>query len=441
MMEINKDKDEIKKNIILKTESISTHLLKATVKICPTITKKIHDQTVSLYQKQTHLSGYRKYQTPIKYLEENYKNDIENNVKNFLFKHIILDFLIEQIHNQKISLVNYPRLKQIDINATKQANFVFNLSVAEPIELKEWKNFAFRAPKRKKYKDLDKQVNMFIKKEISLFKKNPLEIIQEDDWVCFDAILLNEKNKPVIEEYGTNSFWIKINNKYIKKPFQLSLMDKKTGDTLISNMLPITNEFSSSFKNEQYPFLIKIKKITKGRYFWIDSFKANFRLKSKQEVHKKLIEVFSYRNDISQRKTIIEELFHLLLSKHRFEIPKHFVIRRQENILNSLKEHPDYQVYKLQKDFERQITALAEKQLKEEIIMDQIGYKENIKIEDKDIQNYLHLFNNNKLKEFVYFKPIIEKIEESDYPLPSGLLKQAVFREKTLNHMIYVLTK
>ena len=152
------------------------------------------------------------------------------------------------------------------------------------------------------------------------------------------------------------------------------------------------------------------------------------------------MEVFSYRNDQSQRKSIIEEIFHLFLTKHRFEIPKHLILRRQEDILLSLTQQPDYQVYKAQKDFGIHIEQLAEKQLKEEVLVDQIAYNENIKIEFKDMQHYLHLFNSKRLREFVYFKPLIEKIDLINKPINTGMLAQTVMREKTLNHIIYVLT-
>jgi len=154
-----------------------------------------------------------------------------------------------------------------------------------------------------------------------------------------------------------------------------------------------------------------------------------------------LIEVFSYRNDISQRKAIIEEMFNLLFSKHRFEVPKHLIIRKQEEILSSLKKRPDYQVYKLNKNFTDQVALLGEKQLKEEIIIDQIASHDNVKVDTRDIQNYLNLFANHRLKEFVYFKPHQESFEDSTSPIHNSLLKQFCRREKTLNYVLYHLTR
>jgi FKBP-type peptidyl-prolyl cis-trans isomerase (trigger factor) len=440
-MRIESSQEKIsKKDLSLKLEPISSHLLRATVKIPSNLASTIHSQTVELYQQSAFLPGFKKTETPQQYIEENYKNEIELTLKGLLFKHLVLDFLMDQIIHKKIPLTNYPRLDNIHTTPNKEINFLFNLSISDPLELKEWKNFVFRAPKRKKYKDLDKQVTLFLKRETSSFKKQQPDTIQENDWVRFETILLDKQQKPILEQCKKN-YWLKVNNKYLTEPFQSLLLNKKIDDTFITNNLPLKNDLSDEAEHNKYLFLIKIKGIAKGNHLSLETFKSNFKLKSKLDIHKKLIEIFSYRNDISQRKSIIEELFHLLLSKHRFEVPKHFIIRRQEDILQTLRQHPDYQVYKQQKDFFNQIELLSEKQLKEEIIVDQIAYKENIKVEEQDIENYLSLFNNNRLKEFVYFKPLLEKIEDNDTPLQNGLLKQAILREKTLNYILHTLTK
>jgi FKBP-type peptidyl-prolyl cis-trans isomerase (trigger factor) len=433
-------KDKIKTKLTFSAKKITPNLFQADITLDSSTVKSVYNQTLKMFQRQTVLPGFKKKCTPIEYLEKNFKGSIESNIKNYLFKHYVIDYLVENIHKEKITIANYPRLKGIKTMPKQDMIFSFEISVAPPIELKEWKFFIFRAPKRKKYKDLDKQVSLFIKRESNIFKKNKLSIIEENDWVLFTTNLVNENNQVILESQKSY-FWIKINNKYITKSFHSSLINKKINDSIITDHFPMKNDFSSEQEQNHFSYKITIKKITKGKSFSLDSFKDTFKLKSKTEVHNKLIEVFSYRNDISQRKAIIEEVFHLLLSKHRFEVPKHFVIRRQEEILSYLKKHPDYTVYRQNKDFYPQLAMLAEKQLKEEILIDQIAYRENLEINHNDIQNYLYLFNNNRLKEFVYFKPILQKIDESETPLQTGLLKQYVFREKTLNHIIHELTK
>jgi FKBP-type peptidyl-prolyl cis-trans isomerase (trigger factor) len=65
-----------------------------------------------------------------------------------------------------------------------------------------------------------------------------------------------------------------------------------------------------------------------------------------------------------------------------------------------------------QKDFLLQVETLAEKQIKEEVVIDQIAYNENLTADSKDIEHYLHFFNNKRLQKFVYFMPSVESIDD-----------------------------
>ena len=53
-------------------------------------------------------------------------------------------------------------------------------------------------------------------------------------------------------------------------------------------------------------------------------------------MNRKLIEVFSYRNDISQRHAMVEEALKVLLSKHKFTIPNYIILRYQEILLENI---------------------------------------------------------------------------------------------------------
>ena len=70
-------------------------------------------------------------------------------------------------------------------------------------------------------------------------------------------------------------------------------------------------------------------------YFCFDLFKRHFKLKTNKEMLQKLIEVFSYRNDMSQRRTMIEEALSLLLQKHKFDIPSYLNLAQKELLLEA----------------------------------------------------------------------------------------------------------
>lgn len=430
--------NDLKKLITFSISKNSSHLIKINVEISNLLIQPIYNETIKLFQNR-HLEGFYKNNVPTDYIEETYKEEINQKLKSYLFSHIIINYLINELLHQKIPFANYPRLTKIKISPEKNLIFVFDISLTETIDLKEWKNFAFKTPKRKRYKDLDKQVKQFIDQNAHSGTPAKADIIEEDDWIYFNAVLLDSPKKP-INNLLSSEFWIKIQKNELSNKFKSNFINKKIGDYFITNELNF-NDPSEIFDCTEYNFLITIKAIVKGKSFSIDLFKQAFKLKNKTEIHNKIMEVFSYRNDLSQRKTIIEEIFNLFLSKHRFEIPKHLVLRREEDIMSNLMLQPDYHVYKSQKDFLKCVESLAEKNLKEETLIDQISYKENIQIELYDILFYLNLLNNKRISEFAYFKPTLDKIENLCAPLSHSILAHTVLREKTLNHIIHILTK
>ena len=434
-------KCKTKVNIEFTSSRLSYHLIQSSVIIKSGITKPIYKETIGIYKHKSTPLGLEPGKIPIKYIEDNHKQEIISDMKIFLFKFFVLDFLFNAIQQKKIPVTNYPRLTQISVDENFNFKYNFDLSSSDQIELKEWKNFAFKGTKRKKYKDLDKQVENFIKKESLSTKKQNSMTIGEGDWIIFETTLLKHKtNEPLLPNHKIN-FCIKITKQFEIHPFQKLFIGKKATDSFITDHFPIEENSILDGSSKYYSFLIQIQSVTRGSYFSSDLFKATFKLKSKCDTHNKLIEAFSFKDDISQRRSTVEELFHLMLSKHRFEVPMHIVIRRKEDILLILKKQPDFQVYRNQPDFDRQVSILAEQQLKEEILMDQIKYSENINIENKDIQNYLHLLNNNRLREFIHFKPPHSQIEKTNFPVNISSLKQVAGKEKILNYVLYSLTR
>jgi FKBP-type peptidyl-prolyl cis-trans isomerase (trigger factor) len=156
---------------------------------------------------------------------------------------------------------------------------------------------------------------------------------------------------------------------------------------------------------------------------------------------KKMIEVFSYSNDMSQRRKTAEESLKLLLSKNQFSVPNHLTLRQEARIINTIQSNPDYHVYRTQTDFKKRIKQLAERQTKECLILDQIAYHENITPTHHDVKHYLNLIKRPRTKEFIYFDPINTKINGQEVPVSAEALKFVCLREKTLNYIIHHLTK
>jgi len=403
------------------------------------IVKTVYQQAVIAQQKNSQPYGLRQNDAPLSYIEQAYQGHILEQVHEFLFNFFVINVLYDQLRAQKVLLAGSPRLTSIKMDEYSNAVYTFSATILPHMDIIEWKYFPFKAPKRKRYKDLDRQVELFLEEEAKNKEIDGKQYINLDDWVNFDIMLANQNGEILLDGYHEN-LWLKIGNEEADSTYQDLFLGKKIGDVLITN-----NEALQEYFNEQadsnFNFCVTIRDIVPNAYVCIDSLKKQFRIKTNKDLHQKLVEVFSYRNDISQRKTMIDEACRLMLSKHIFNAPHFLVLRQQEELLHAIQANPDYLVYKMQKDFKRTVEQLAERQVKETILMDAIAFNERLDISHDDVKNYLNLTKRMRTREFIHFRLPSTKIRGQEEPIITQELMAYCLREKALNYIIYHLTK
>lgn len=383
--------------------------------------------------------GFSKGETPLSYIQKNFQPNLIEHIKEFCLKYFVLSWFYQELYTKKILIAGEPNLESITVTPTNDLAFNFSFTLAQPIILHGWKRLPFKAPKRKNYKDLDRQVEQFLQEEENAKKTVTDNLICIGDWINFTVSIVDKHGKPLFEDHKEN-LWVKIGSEEADAPFQSLFLTKKIGDSFITTS-ECLQEYFSSHLDTHYTFLVEIIEVLHAAYFCIEHFKRHFRIKSTKEIHQKLIEVFSYRNDISQRRAIAEETLKLLVTRHPFSIPAHLVLRQKQIILDIISRSPDYQVYKMQSDFHQKIKLLAERQVRENIFVHQLGMHEEVEINNHDIKAYLNLSNRPRTTEFIYFEPPTTKFAGHEVPISTTLLTLSCLKEKTLNHAISNLMK
>ena len=420
-------------------EQIGTHFGNATIEIPRDYINKLHMEASYAQQRQTNTHGFSRGTTPLAYIEKNFQPHLLEHIKEFIFRYFVINWLYKELAERKIFLSGEPRLTDVSKKPRKNAHYNFSLSLSKPILLQGWKRLPFKAPKRKNYKDLDRQVENFLKHEFEHSKNNTKKVIQVGDWVNFTVELLNKNNEPLFNNYSEN-LWIKIGMEEIDSPFQTLFLGREKNTAFISYANCLQKYFSSHI-DTRYGFKIVIVDFVPYTFFDPEQFKKHFRIRNNKELHQKLIEVFSFRDDLSQRRATTEDTLKLLLSRHIFDVPNHLILRKEKELLDAMQKTSDYHVYKMQPDFRKKIRMLATKQVKEFIFTHQLSIHENINIKNNDIKNYLNLTKRPRMREFLYFKLPNTKWHGQEYPISSSILTQYCLREKTLNHAIHYLTK
>jgi len=415
-------------------------LCRATISVSKDLVDVFFRESLHVLKGSVQAYGFSQNTVPLEYVFKQYKANIVEYLKEFFFKFGVVNFLYHEIRSQKLLVAGEPRLVDIFLEHEANARFVFELSVFPSIPLHEWKYFPFKAPSRKNYKDLDRQVEGFIAEEKSRLEKyNASKVIAIGDWVNFDVMVVDSADKP-LHEYFNQNFWLKLGDEEISGVMQSLFLGRERGDCFVVHNKGLQDYFSDQLR-VSHRFKITIIDVVPYSYFCFEQFKDHFKIKTNKDMHKKLIEVFSYRNDTSQRLSMVEDAFKLLLSKHRFFVPHYLILRQQKIILSAIQKNPDYNVYRKQKDFQFWVRQLSEKQVKESLLIDQLIYHENIHVTHDDIVNYLNFDKRPRMKEFIYFNLPETKRDGQEAPISANALARICAREKAINYVIYHLTK
>jgi FKBP-type peptidyl-prolyl cis-trans isomerase (trigger factor) len=400
----------------------------------------LYNEALVAQKAETHTYGFTKGDTPLYYIENNFKPHILEHLKELFFSHCVIGYLHKSLAQHKIVCASEPLLQETYLQPAQDAHYTFIIPQVKLEREEKWKRLNLRAPERKNYKDLDRQVELFIKEEQENAQAEENNSIFFGDWVCCDIALVNRQTKqPLIDNYK-DQVWIKVSTEEADLELHNLFIGKKIGDEFYTQS-NFFQDYLSTNLNMSYLIHIRIVDYIPRTYFSFDHFKRHFQLKTPREMHHKLIEVFSYRNDISQRRETVEATFKLLLKHYLLTVPRVLLEKQRKQVLEIVQTNPDYHVYKAQPDFKERIAQLAEKQLKEMIIADTIAYQENVTLCHDDIAGYLNLIKRPRTKEFVYFDLPNSKMQGQEVPISTEVLKQFCLREKTLNQVIYSLIK
>lgn len=404
------------------------------------ITESFLNLAAQKHQNYANLAGFKKGLAPISYIQEHFKTPIISHLKDLGLKFFGINTLLQHIRAQKIVVAGDPELRDIQIDSNGNLTYVFELFVPKEVYMQSWKYLPFKAIARKKYRDIDKQVLTFLQEEEDLQKNhNPNKGIQVGDWVFFKAWLVDQNKNPIFNQNAA-PVWLKIGDEEPDIEFQNIFVGKKIGDTILTTDLSIQRYFCENSYSE-YTFVIKVEDVVSSAYLSLDLFKQYFKIKNNKELLNKITEVFSFNNDISQRRTIAYEALNLIIKKNQFVLPDQAIRSKRTNILQEIQYKSDFLIYKMDPNFDANLTNMAKKQLLDTIVSETIGYQDNINVSAHDIKAVLQLTQRPRLKDFLYFPFLKTQIQGQEFPIEYEHLYHYCLKEKTINHIIYHLTK
>ncbi len=434
-------RERVKQKVIqFEVDCNTPGLCKCHVTIPQSFIQQFFKHAAQVKQLDSDSQGFKKGSVPLDYIQIHYKKNILSHMQEIFLKHFVIDALLEYIHKNKILIVGQLKLVSITMDTEQDAIYTFEGVLPKEVYIQRWKNLPFKATVRKKYRDIDNQVKTFLEEEESRQLTYESEnTVQINDWVCFDTWIVDISKKSLFHN-KKSQLWLKIGDEEPDMIFQELFLNKRIDDTFLTDNQSLRQYFCNSF-DAPYTYAIQIKDRLPYKYFSIEYLKHHFKLKTKKDLHNKLIEIFSYSSDISQSRSIADMALNTIIKRNNILVPPSSVQTQKEVIIYELQQKPDYTLYKMKPDFDDHITTLAKKQLYEIVATDYIAYTENLIVSHVDIKAYLNLMQRTRTKEFLYFDPPQTQIEGQEFPITIESIKKACIREKALNHIIHHLTR
>lgn len=412
----------------------------ARVVVKNSLVNPLYRQALSRHQQYVQARGFARGTTPLSYIERTYKTYIIEHLKEFMLNHCVINFLCQEITRQRAIVVGDPLLLRVDISPDRDAEFIFQCAQLPVVLEQDWRKISFKIPGRRNYKDLDRQVEFFIREEGALEAKATRPLASSiNDWICFSVTVVDHDSHQVI--FDTNDrLWLKIGREDTDQDAQKLFCGRAVGDVFFTSSNFLQRFFSKQLDTD-YTFMITITGIVPHAYFSFEALRKHFSLTPRDPINRELVTVFSTRNDISLRREMVEATFRAMFKKFPIWVPEELIRQQEVYLLREVQRTPDYPVYRLQKDFKTKISALAEKQLREAFITDYIANREMIAVDNTDIESYLSILQRPRTKEFIYFDLPVTQVNGQEQPMPLGIIKQACLREKVLNTVITTLTR
>lgn len=186
----------------------------------------LYNEALLAQKMQAQTYGFSKGSTPMHYIEQNFRSNIVEHLKELLFTHCVMHFLYESLFHNKIVVAGDPDLVDIQLAPDGDAQYIFSLTNVRLDTDERWKRLHMKAPERKHYKDLDKQVEFIIKEETERKNQATDPGITIHDWVRFDIAIVDKNNKILMHDYKSH-LWIRINGEEDDRDLHELFLGKK----------------------------------------------------------------------------------------------------------------------------------------------------------------------------------------------------------------------
>ncbi len=337
-------------------------------------------------RKKISLPGFRKGKVPIQMLKKLYRDAIEYQAS----EKIATKKFWEVVNRENLKPINTPQLTDINFEIDSKLNFKVKYEITPKLELKNYKNLEIEKPVFKiKDDEIDKEIDYLSKPYI---KYEPADVVESNQYRITAALQRMDNDGVAMIGTRNENILIELNDEKVNPQIALNVKDKKVGDKF--NFEFVDEHYHGEEKHREeykyegeitkiekivYPELNEeiIKKISGDKFSTIDELRANIRNNIEEYYKKQSDEIF------------VNSLLGTVVKNNDFEPPKGYVETIHKRLVELEKENAKKYGQKSfdEKAVSEYLQPRAVWNAKWQIILENLSEKENIKVEDSELED------------------------------------------------------
>jgi trigger factor len=351
------------------------------------------DSVTKDFQRAAALPGFRPGKAPKEMVVRKYSKDIEEEVK----KKLISDCYRKAVEDQKLDVLGYPDIEEIQFNRGQPLQFAATIETAPEFELPEYKGIPIKREQTSVTDgDVERALNALREPQVAFNKVD--RPIQNGDVVVVNYTGTVE-GKPITEIAPTakgltekQGFWIDVGTNSFIPGFADQLVGAKGGDKRTVNVDFPADFITRELAGKRGVYEVEVVEVKEKTLPALDeafakTYGAESLDKLKEGVRRDLENELKYKQDNALRNQLLRSL----LNRVNFELPESSVQRETRNVVYDIvqenaKRGVPRQTIEQQKE---QIYSAAAQGAKERVkiafLLQKIAEKEDIKVSQEEI--------------------------------------------------------
>jgi trigger factor len=385
------------------------------------IIQKVTDQV----RKKAKVKGFREGKVPIYLVKKLYREEIEEKS----IAKIIEDTLEKAIKEAKVEPLLRPKVEELgELEEGKSFNYSVLIEIRPEINIKKEDYIGIEVERESDEID-EEEIDRILKEfrySFSALKRAEKEELIEDRSIAvikFEAY----DGEELIPGHQAEALFIDVGTGEFNEKVEKELIGKKEGDRFSVEVEYPEDGLNPLLAGKKVRYQIEIKEIYKRELKELDdefvkSLNMGFETVDalRESVKKRLLEDKKRRNEDRFREKLLEKI----LEKVDFKVPTRYIELKLYQLMDKIREgleRDGFSFDKLNISMEKlreRLYPIAEKQAKEELLLEKIAELENIEIPQEEIDKTVETISKNlrvsleQARGIVYFNILPKKLAE-----------------------------